>query len=368
MVRLGEESELEQIILRFARAGFPLNSRRLRKLAYQYAEENDIKGFSPQTRMAGEKWLKHFMQRHKAVRSKKAQNLSINRAMGANLTMIRNFYQQYEDMMKELNIVSPKQIWNCDETGIQDIPNQVCKVIGETGYKANTIVPSEQGVTSTGLTYVNADGQCVPPLIIHKGGKVPAVWTENAPVGVMVRCSDNGWINADLFLEYALRWLRWMRTNQLLDRPHILLLDSHRAHVYNIRFIRIMQRFKIHVLALPAHTSHLTQPLDGAPYARLKTTWTEELTDFLFMSAGSRLPKSQFFDVFWPAWKRAMTASTIIAGFRKTGIYPLNPKAVDPKSLGPSAASDNIAILQDVEVDRKHLNRNFILETESYFK
>ena len=92
--------------------------------------------------------------------------------MCANPATMQKFFKQYQDMLKELKIESPQQIWNCDEMGCVDVPKER-DVVRETGIEAVTIVSKEQGETSTALTFANAMGQCVPPLIIHKGGKVP---------------------------------------------------------------------------------------------------------------------------------------------------------------------------------------------------
>ena len=68
-----------------------------------------------------------------------------------------------------------------------------------------------------------------------------------------------------------------------------------------------MIEFNIHVLAIPAHTSHLIQPLDDVPFANLKTEWNANLIEYLFGNIGCGMPKSDFFYVFWPAWCHAMT-------------------------------------------------------------
>ena len=351
-----------ELILDFARSGFPLTCVRIRKLAYQYAQLNGKPNvFSDVTEMAGKKWMHGFLRRHDEIRLKTAQNLSINRAMGANKVVIDRFFKQYEALVKKLNIISPKQVWNVDESGCVDVPNKRIKVVGEKGFKANRITSKEQGETTTVLTFANADGEHVPPMVIHKGGKVNAAWLRDAPIGVDVRASVNGWINHGLFLEYSTRWLRWMKNHKMLDRPHILLLDSHKSHIYNIRFIRLMKEFNIHVLAIPPHTSHHTQPLDSSPYARLKHTWTEGLHEYLFQNAGNVLPKAQFFKVFWPAWRRAMNPATIISGFRKTGIFPFNPDAISAKALGPSTVYDNVAHLR-AEAERAELQEEAAVE------
>ena len=262
--------------------------------------------------------------------------------MGANPEVVRKFFDQLEQVLYDLNIVNPQQIWNCDESGCQDVPKED-EVVGETGVPQYRTVPKEQGETSTILTFANAAGLVVPPVIIHKGGKVSDTWQINCPVGVMVRASPKGWINCDIFFEYTVRWIRFMKTHSLLGKRLLLLLDAHKSHVYNIRFILICKRFNIDVLAIPSHTSHILQPLDSVPFANLKTAWNEQLIDHLFRSVGLGFSKMEFFEVFIPAWKKSMTPQNIRAGFRETGICPFNPLMIQPSSLGPSEPTDNLA-------------------------
>ena len=220
--------------------------------------------------------------------------------MGANPEVVMKFFDQLEQVLSDLNIVNPQQIWNCDESGCQDVPKED-EVIGETGVPQYHTVPKEQGETSTILTFANAVGLAVPPLIIHIGGKVSDTWCINCPVGVMVWASPKGWINWDICFEYTVRWIRFMKTHGLLGKWHHLLLDALISHVYNIRFINICKQFNIDVLAVPSHTSHISQPLDSVPFANLKTAWDEELIDYLFHSVGLGFSKMKFFEVFIPA-------------------------------------------------------------------
>ena len=122
--------------------------------------------------------------------------------MGANPEVVRKFFDQLEQVLYDLNIVNPQQIWNCDESGCQDVPKED-EVVGETGVPQYCTVPKEQGETSTNLTFANAVGLVVPPVIIHKGGKVSDTRRINCPVAVMVRASPKGWINRDIFFEYT---------------------------------------------------------------------------------------------------------------------------------------------------------------------
>ena len=61
--------------------------------------------------------------------------------------------QEYEEVLKDLGINSPEQIWSGDKSGVQNVP-KVELVIGATGTPAHQTVSGEQGETSTILSFV----------------------------------------------------------------------------------------------------------------------------------------------------------------------------------------------------------------------
>ena len=102
----------------------------------------------------------------------------------------------------------------------------------------------------------------------------------------------------------------------------------------------------IEVLAIPAHTSHILQPLDSTPFANFKTAWNNSLIEYLFKNVGCKMSKQDFWVVFWPAWCKSMTTAAIQSGFRKTGIFPYNPGMIKHSALAPSAATDNVTQIE----------------------
>ena len=124
-----------------------------------------------------------FLHRHPEVRCKKVHNLSVNRAMCSNPVVFKNWFEQYQGELERLNISSPEQIWNCDETGCQEVTKEQ-EVVGETGVDAYTIVSKEQGETTTVLSFSNAVGKICPPVVIHKGSRVQDSWCFDALVRV----------------------------------------------------------------------------------------------------------------------------------------------------------------------------------------
>ena len=134
---------------------------------------------------------------------KKGHNLSVNRAMCANKPTFDKFFVMYQHLLNIFDIKNPINIWNCDESGVQNMPKEE-DVTGVTGEKVHTVSPKEQGETTIVLTFMNACGQIYPPLIIFKGTKVNDAWVVNAPSNITVKASPKGWINKDVFFRYLL--------------------------------------------------------------------------------------------------------------------------------------------------------------------
>ena len=89
---LEQEQELVDLILEFSRAGFPMTSYKVISLACEFAQINNITGFSRNSQLAGKKWMELFFRCHPQIRVKWAHNLSVNWAMGTNPTVIHKFY------------------------------------------------------------------------------------------------------------------------------------------------------------------------------------------------------------------------------------------------------------------------------------
>ena len=81
----------------------------------------------------------------------------------------------------------------------------------------------------------------------------------------MVRGSKKGYINKFLFAEYGKRLIYHLHAANQLDKPNLILIDSHYSHVFN--YMKMMFDKDIKVMALEAHSSHYSQPLDKNPFS-----------------------------------------------------------------------------------------------------
>ena len=134
----------------------------------------------------------------------------------------------------------------------------------------------EKGETSTALAFVSAAGMSTKPLVIHKGGKVQQSWKNDKPQSYSRGASENGLITKRLFYQYGKEFVQMLKNWGLMEsenKRHLLLMDSHNSHTFNYQFLKLMNDNKIVVLAFPAHTTHVMQPLNDVPFAQLKTAW-----------------------------------------------------------------------------------------------
>jgi hypothetical protein len=81
---------------------------------------------------------------------------------------------------------------------------------------------------------------------------------------------------------------------------------------------------------MPAHASHLLQPLDIGCFSVLKNAYGREI-EHLIRCSITHISKTEFFPAFYAAFQATFTKSNIRGAFRGSGLYPLDPETVISK-------------------------------------
>ena len=327
----------------YAKRGFPFSEQQLCTMAYDLAKQEGCVGFSPLKARAGRNWLKKgFYKRHPEVRKKMAVNLSIAQAIYANSGQIDKFFNEYKDWITQWGLdYRPNLIWNTDECGVSDVPKSRA-VVGVTGEQTFQTVCNDKGENTTIVSYVSAGGVAMPPFIIFKCGKVKTEWREAAPSGYYLRRSETGFINSDLFYESAEKFVEFIKEKKILggqDRA-LLLLDLHRSHLFNLKFLEYMKANRVEVCSFPPHCTHLMQPLDDVPFGSFKIEYQKSLLRINRLIYGQKMSKATFFRAFVPAYSSAMTPEIIRKGWKNTGLMPIDRDAPKLQLTEPSAVYD----------------------------
>ena len=116
-------------------------------------------------------------------------------------------------------------------------------------------------------------------MVIFKGSRIKDKWREAAPSGYTLKATESGYVNAEVFSDYGKEFVLFLRERNLLrpDQKHLVLLDLHKSHLFNMKYMTWMKENNIEVCCFPPNCTHILQPLDDVPFAALKTRYQKEL-------------------------------------------------------------------------------------------
>ena len=161
--------------------------------------------------------------------------------------------------------------------------------------------------------------------------------TDNMKVGAIpgtaFHCSDSGWVNGELFY----KWFGFFIQSIPPSRPVLLLLDGHASHM-SIEATELARSNQVHILCIPAHTTHLLQPLDVGVFKSLKSNYYKACRKYIVDHPGRVITTDLIASLVAVAWPKSVTPINIMPGFKKCGVYPLNPGEITDRQIAPSSA------------------------------
>ncbi|KAJ2937617.1 hypothetical protein O0L34_g17873 [Tuta absoluta] len=303
---------------------FGLTISDIRKLAYQIAEKNYIPHrFNHAKQMAGKAWFYAFMQRHKdKISLRQPEATSLNRVKGFNRENIANFFDIYEEIVDK-NKLTANKIFNVDESGFQTVQKKPQKVVGEKGKRqVGALTSGERGVNTTMVACASVTGQFIPPMIIFKRMRMNEQLKEGAPAGSLVKVSESGYINRELFVEWLEHFISVVKPTK--EDKVLLLLDGHTTYSKNLEALSLARDKGVILLQLPGHTTHRLQPLDVSFFKPMSTYYTQAIESWMRANPGSAVTQYQVSRLINEAYERAATIGNVANGFRATGIWPVN--------------------------------------------
>uniref|UniRef100_A0A1X7VAM0 DDE-1 domain-containing protein n=1 Tax=Amphimedon queenslandica TaxID=400682 RepID=A0A1X7VAM0_AMPQE len=146
---------------------------------------------------------------------------------------------------------------------------------------------------------------------------------EGAIPGTTFCCSESGWINEQLLLE----WFEFFIESIPPARPVLIIEDGHASHV-SLDVIKLAKENNVHLLCLPSHSMHILQPLDVGVFKSLKAHFNKECRDFLYSNPGKKIRSKNLESLLSLAWPKALMPTNVMKGFKQCGIFPLNPGVI----------------------------------------
>lgn len=337
-----QEAEIVSYLTAMEAKLFGMTIFDLREIAFQLAEKNNIDHPFKDT-AAGLDWAYGFMKRNPSLSLRTPEATSAARAMGFNKVVVANFFKLLEETITN-NEITPDRIYNCDETGFTVNPKAQSKIIAKKGRRqVGAITSAERGQTVTAEICFSAAGVFVPPMLIFPRVRMQNEFEIGLPPSAFAVSHESGWMTKELFVVWFKKFIAFSGASH--SRKVLLLFDGHSTHTKNLELIDLARENGVILLCFPPHCSHKLQPGDVSFMKPLMTYYADETRKFLRTNPGKVVTIRQIAPLFGAAFIRAATTSTALNGFKKTGIWPLDPNIFTDIDFMPSTTTD-IEILE----------------------
>jgi hypothetical protein len=107
------------------------------------------------------------------------------------------------------------------------------------------------------------------------------------------------------------------------DCWRMLILDGHGSHI-SLDFLWACKQNKVYLLFLPAHSSHVLQPLDLSVFSVVKRFYRQQIQALSYLDDAAPVKKERFITAYYHVRERAITKKVIRAGWATAGICLFN--------------------------------------------
>lgn len=302
-------------------SGAPPSHTRAREMASR------ILCMNGDTAPIGKRWIQNFLKRNPRVSSVVGRKIEAPRAKAGTQEQVGNYLKLFDETRKRLRIET-ENIYNMDETGIALGLCTNTQVLASSKKKKTYYKSPENREWVSIIETISASGRKLRCLTIFKGKSLQSSWfnIDQVPDWVYTY-SENGWTSNNVGID----WLNqiFIPESQPKDpsQYRLLILDGHGSHA-SVDFHWACKTNKIHLLYLPAHTSHILQPLDLAPFSCIKGKYRSTIGALAALDDAAPVKKARFITCYSQAREEGLSEHVIRAGWRASGMVPFNMQKV----------------------------------------
>ncbi len=283
----------------------------------------------------GHNWVYSFLDRNPTVKPLCGRRIDASRVNATKKEELGKYFDYLNAIIKEKGI-KVENIFNMDEHGTSLGAANNTKVIGESqrsiGGSTHRKIPENREWVTVIETISAGNKHQVPPVVIFKGKTPQTTWFPLDIANLDIQdwrfaASQNGWTSNDIGVEWLTKVFIPSTTPPNPKEWRLLIVDGHGSHATDL-FMYHAHQNKVYIIYLPAHTSHMTQPLDLCIFEPLKTRYHQQVDGLRSLDDESIVKKRNFTQIYAQARQQAIVESNRRAGFKAAGIVPFNPSKV----------------------------------------
>lgn len=281
-----------------------------------------------------------FLPRHPTLTTKFSSQVKRQKVMNSDPALLSRLLHKLGEALQLRNI-KPENLYNMDEKAIIQGKSARVKVICTRGRKSPPHITDGNKELITIIETVNAAGRYLSLMVVFVGVAQYRQWHEyHTPQDAeTVFChSKTGWSNQRLCLEYLVKLFDKHTTPSNPEEWRMLIVDGYTSHL-TLHFVEYCDTHRVELFCIPAHTTHILQPLDVGLFGPLQNYYGRGVEDSL-RTINMVINKTNFLPILYNARERAYTTANIQSAFLTTGVHPFNPAAVLNRFTGSASADD----------------------------
>jgi hypothetical protein len=308
----------------------------------------------PGKQLPSRRWLQRFLKDHPEFHTIHTKSLNTHRKQAQNKASFEAFFQKYINIL-ERDQIKPRNLWNVDETGYMigcykgtevivpiEVKHVSISIYVRSGlllelaiyFYTNSIkwtVDNPENRTSvTIFEAINAEGYALPECIVISGKLHMDSWYTELEPDALIIINDSGYTNENIATQYIHHFLQQSAEYRgPPEEKRLLILDGHSTH-RGEQFLTIAEEYNITVLDLPAHATHLLQPLDVKVFKQCKH-FHQKAIDEAVHSFDFEYKLRTFLSDLPRIRRQSLTIRTILSGWKASGLWPVNPALIIDK-------------------------------------
>ena len=274
----------------------------------------------------GQNWFSRFHTRHPELFKRRQKPLATARKDAFDTAELEDFYRNLKLAIEEYGI-QLADMWNMDETGFRIGVGRSKMVISFDKYQRNYIADPDNRDYCTAVESISADGATIPPLIILKAANVLLKWSQhnNLENECQLGATKSGYSNDDLAVDWLQHFIDSVKKGRI-GRYILLIVDGFGSHM-TLSFFNLATANNIILFKLPAHSTHITQPLDVGVFQPYKAAHGNAIEKAI-RNGDAKYNRLEFLAALREIRASVFVQGTIRNAWRRCGIAPLNPDVV----------------------------------------